>query len=103
MQELARVGARLRLTEIDTERREILSTFPELRLRTKRSARPKRSTTTMTNTTVRATNGSGRVRVVKQTAPVRTRRRMSPKARKAVSVRMTKYWAARRAEKSARV
>jgi len=39
------------------------------------------------------------VEPIVQTAHTRTRRRMSRAARKAVSARMTKYWAARRKEK----
>jgi len=66
---LARLGAEARLVALERERAEILRTFPELR------------------------NGSA----MRAAAPRRRRAgQMSPAARKAVSIRMKKYWAARR-------
>jgi hypothetical protein len=65
---LARLGAEARLVALERERSEILRTFPELR------------------------NGTA----TRAAAPRRRAGRMSPAARKAVSIRMKKYWAARR-------
>lgn len=78
--ELARVGARIRLTEIETERKSLLGAFPELKL----------------NGVTGHTNGAPQARPNGHSNGETARRRMSPKARRAVSLRMTKYWAARR-------
>jgi hypothetical protein len=75
----ARRGAEVRLTELRDETNAIYAAFPDLR-----RGRPSQ-----------ASNGaesSGRVRR-------RARGRMSAAQRKAVSARMKKYWAARRAAK----
>jgi len=75
-------GAEQRLVEIAEEARWIFSAFPELRA-------PGRGFG------VGDDSGSrGRAKA----APKR-RRRLSPAARKALSARMTKYWAARRKAK----
>jgi hypothetical protein len=66
---LARLGAEARLVALERERAEILRSFPELK------------------------NGRAAVRT---TAPRRRRSHMSAAARKAVSIRMKKYWASRR-------
>jgi hypothetical protein len=66
---LARLGAEARLVELERERAEILRSFPDLKNgRTTRTAAP---------------------------GP-RRRPHMSAAARKAVSIRMKKYWASRR-------
>jgi hypothetical protein len=71
LKNLARLGARARLEELHQEEAAIRRAFPDLS--SKRGAQP-------------AATGGGR----------RRRRRMSAAARKAVSDRMTKYWAERR-------
>jgi hypothetical protein len=78
---LARVGARARLAELEGERQSILRAFPDLS--GGRRGRPSKATTA---------------------APARRRRRgrqrtMSATQRRAVSVRMKKYWADRRKAK----
>jgi len=76
LQRLARLGARARLEELQREETAIRQAFPDL-----------------------FRGGGGRP------AAARGRRRrsnMSAAARKAVSVRMKKYWADRRKEKAAR-
>lgn len=74
-------GAEQRLVEIAEEARWIFSAFPELRA-------PGRG---FADDTVAAAPA-------RTTAPPK-RRRLSAAARKAVSARMTKYWAARRKAK----
>jgi len=78
---LARLGAQARIAELIAEIDAILGAFPELG---KAAARP------------------GRRNVQAEINPVVSRRkrpRMSAAARKAVSQRMKRYWAERRAEK----
>ena len=70
---LARFGAAARLAELDRERAALLRVFPGLR----------------------AAGGS-------DTTGGPKRRGMSASARRAVSVRMKKYWAARRKAKAAK-
>jgi hypothetical protein len=77
---LARVGAQARLQELERERALILKAFPGL------------EAGVPGNLAVPAEGGRLR----------RRRRTMSAAERKAVSVRMRKYWAARRREKAAR-
>jgi hypothetical protein len=79
---LARLGAEARLIALEQERADILRSFPDLGSASKASTRA----------------GRGRA-----AAPRRRRRqsRMSAAARKAVSVRMKKYWADRRKGKNA--
>ena len=72
LQRLARLGAKSRLEELRREEASIHRAFPDLFA----GARGRRS------------NGTG--------ASGKRRRRMSAAARKAVSARMKKYWAARR-------
>jgi hypothetical protein len=73
---LARLGAEARLGALEAERAQILRSFPELANR------------------ARGADAGGRRA---EGAPARGRRRqMSAAERKAVSVRMKKYWAARR-------
>jgi hypothetical protein len=74
LQRLARFGAAARLAELQRERAALLRLFPGLR----------------------AADGAD---AAGASAP--RRRGMSAAARKAVSVRMTRYWAARRKAKAA--
>ena len=74
LQRFARLGAEARLSELELERAAILRSFPDLARRGTRTA-----------------GGGG--------APRRSN--MSAAARKAVSVRMKKYWASRRKAKAA--
>jgi hypothetical protein len=76
LKNLARLGAKARLEELRQEEAAIRRAFPELF--SKGAGAPPA-----------ATAGAGR----------RRRRRMSAAARKAVSDRMTKYWAERRKSK----
>jgi hypothetical protein len=73
---LARLGAHARLAELDRERDAIERLF--------RQGPTERRLSTVRPATAMASEHSGR------------RRRMSAAARKAISERMTKYWAARR-------
>ena len=78
LQELAKVGARARLTEIQDERSALLAMFPELR--------------------------AGRAPKATAAAPPvkgRKRRTMTAAGRKAVGERMKAYWAAKRAANNA--
>lgn len=79
LQRLARLGAKARLEELRREEASIRQAFPDL-FRGPRARRRRR---------VAAGGGAGR----------RRRRGMSAAARKAVSVRMTKYWAEQRKAK----
>ena len=74
LQRLARLGAKSRLEELRQEEAAIRRTFPDL-------------------------FGRGRQAGV---GPVRRRRGMSAAARKAVSIRMRRYWAKRRQQKAAK-
>jgi hypothetical protein len=79
LRRLARIGAESRLAELDRERAALLRVFPGLR------------------------SGRGRKRAQEDGVPARgrrrQRRRMSASERRAVSLRMKKYWAARRKAK----
>src|SRR3954470_10428993 len=81
IQELARVGAQARLTEIREEQAALLTMFPELRDGRQRGRKA-------------AANG------VAAEKPTRKRPLMSAAMRKAVGLRMRAYWAKRRAEKA---
>jgi hypothetical protein len=87
LRRLARIGAGARLAELEQERVALLRIFPGLRAASTTSTQPPRK--------------SGGV---ERAAPNRRRRRrgMSPAARKAVSVRMKRYWAERRKSKGAK-
>ena len=77
---LARLGAEARLTALEAERIAILGRFPDLAaVQAASASQPAR----------RQTGRGGR-----------RRHRMSAAARRAVSVRMKKYWANRRKSKS---
>jgi hypothetical protein len=69
----ARVGAEKRVSELNAELAEIYRAFPDLR----------------SGRSVKTASGGGR----------RHRKPMTAAQKKAVSVRMRKYWAARRKEK----
>jgi len=75
---LARIGAEARLRALETERAQILRSFPGLRAGAAASAGPAAA------------------------ASVRRRRQMSAAERKSVSLRMKKYWAERRKAKAAK-
>ena len=75
LRELARVGAKARLEELRQEEAAIRKAFPDL------------------------FSGRGRQGTAATAAPKR-RSNMSAAARKAVSARMKKYWAARRSAKA---
>ena len=80
LQRLARLGAKSRLEELKTEEAAIRRAFPDLFGR-----------------------GRGRQAAASSVAGgVRRRRGMSAAARKAVSIRMRKYWADRRKAKAAK-
>jgi hypothetical protein len=70
LKQFARVGAEAKLAELRREQEAILQLFPELRRRAAGSA--------------------------SAPAPRRRRSKMSASARKAVSLRMRRYWAERR-------
>jgi hypothetical protein len=82
--ELARRGAEHRYQELKTEIAALRKYFPDL-ARAPRSKSPQIDMSSEPAATI--------------DRPRRKRRRMSPAARRAVSRRMKKYWAARRAGK----
>ena len=87
LQRLARLGAKARLEELQQEEAAIRRAFPDVfgRRRGRPAAAPSAGPS--------------------QPAARRRRRRrsnMSPAARRAVSIRMKKYWADRRKEKAAK-
>lgn len=84
MQRLARLGAQARLEEIRREESTIRRAFPELFRGAARSAR-----------------GGSVSFAADSAAGTRRRPTMSAAMRKAVSVRMKKYWAERRKAKAA--
>jgi hypothetical protein len=84
LQRLARLGAKARLEELRREEAAIRQAFPDLF----RGGRRVRGASAAANA-----DGDGRRRR-------RRRRGMSAAARKAVSVRMKKYWADRRKAKA---
>ena len=83
LRRLARLGAVARLEQLRNEEQAIREEFPEL------FGRGRRDEAAPAARTERAARG-------------RRRRKMSPAARKAVSERMRRYWAARRKAKAAR-
>lgn len=86
--EMARKGAEHRLEELKTEITSLIKAFPHLAGRQGR--RLARGTAGLANA-AKAT--------LKMAAGRRKRSKMSAAARKAVSARMKKYWAAKRAAK----
>lgn len=85
MKALALRGARLRLTEIDAERKALLSAFPSLRPTAGTQEVPVRRSGTP-----------------RQPAPATPRRRpkMTAAQKKAVGIRMKKYWAERKTKEA---
>jgi hypothetical protein len=83
---LARHGAEIRLSELVQEVKNIIGLFPHLRDSVDRDELP---------LPFIIARGAGRATKAR-TERLRRRGRMSAAARKAVSVRMKKYWAARR-------
>src|SRR5262245_6443149 len=79
LRRLARIGAAERLAQLERERATLLRAFPGLSQLAGRDG-----------TDAAASNTK---------SPRRRRRRMSAEARKAVSARMKKYWADRRAKR----
>ena len=73
IKELARLGAENRVAELNAELAELYRAFPELR--------------------------SGRASATVASDARRTRKPMTAAQKKAVSIRMKKYWAGRRKEK----
>jgi hypothetical protein len=87
--ELAKRGAEARLHELMQETRLLIDLFPHLRDSFDKDELP---------ISFIVAKGSGRLAKGKV---VRRRRRLSPAARKAIGLRMKKYWAARRKAKKA--
>lgn len=82
---LALMGARLRLTQIDAERKVLLSAFPSLRPAAGTQDVPRRR---------RGTLG------LPAPATTRSRPKMTAAQKKAVGARMKKYWAERNANEA---
>ena len=92
LRRLARLGAMARLTQIREEEAAIRGEFPELfgrGMEGQAPARGGRQGTMRTEAAEPSRNGEAR----------RGRRKMSAAARRAVSIRMRKYWAERRKSK----
>lgn len=85
MKALALRGARVRLTEIDAERKALLSAFPSLR--------PAAGTQEVP---LRRSGTPGQPELAK----TRRRPKMTAAQKKAVGVRMKKYWAERKAREA---
>lgn len=85
--DMARKGADHKYDELRAEIAALVKNFPHLRARVNRGAS--------------GVVGKGRATLKAEVKPVRrrTRKKMSAAARKAVSERMTKYWAAKRKAK----
>jgi hypothetical protein len=90
LRRLARLGAVERLEQLRQEETAIRAEFPELFGRGRRGAKGSRRGRRPNGAVTQASGGG------------RRRRSMSAQARKAVSVRMRKYWAERRKAKGAR-
>jgi hypothetical protein len=91
---LARLGAMARLQQLESEEAAIRAAFPELFGRAGGQGRR-----VSAGTDSQDTAAPGRKRARKRR---RNRSAMSAEARKAVSVRMRKYWAERRKAKAAK-
>src|SRR5439155_26376293 len=87
---LAKRGAEARLQDLIHEAKMLVELFPHLRDSFDKDELP---------ISFIVARGSGRL--TKKTSVRRRRRRMSAAARKAVSLRMKKYWAARRKARKA--
>ena len=90
LRRLARLGAMARLQQLRAEETAIRAEFPEL---FGRGRRPQAASTETAETGARGRKGARKRR---------RRSAMSDEARKAVSVRMRKYWAERRKAKAAK-
>lgn len=88
--ELARKGAEARFSELIDEAKMLVQSFPHLRDAYDPDELP---------VSFIVAKGSGQLRA--RTTPKRKKRGMSASARKAVSLRMKKYWAAKRNAKKA--
>lgn len=84
LRSFAKLGAQARLEQIETERKAILATFPDLALKRRGAAHP---------AVARSPHAAAPV------AARRRRSRMTAAQRKEVSERMKKYWAERRKKK----
>ena len=101
MHHLTLAGAKLRLQQVQDEIAMLLSAFPELTGDAGHETPPADPSPTPRR---RALSAAGRARIIeaqrKRWAAVRAKRsgreRMSAAARRAVSLRMKKYWAERR-------
>jgi hypothetical protein len=87
MREYARRGAEARLAELRAESEAIYRAFPDL-ARAKTDGMPRRRRSTSVSQSAET--------AMPAVARKRSRSRMSPAQRKAVSLRMKKYWAERR-------
>ena len=85
MKALALMGARLRLTQIDAERKVLLSAFPSLRPTAETQEVPPRRS---------GTPG------LPAPATARRRPKMTAAQKKAVGVRMKRYWTERKAKEA---
>ena len=97
MKDLARRGAQVRITELQSELDAIFGAFPDLRRAGARKV--------VVNHEDQAQGQRRQSRGVRGAESARTgrkRRRMSDAQRKAVGVRMKKYWATTRAESSSK-
>jgi hypothetical protein len=88
VQSLARLGAERRLSELAEEARSILAAFPDLH----------RSDLPFSHTSARRPGNGAAADGLQHAGNGRQRSPMTAAQRKAVSLRMKKYWAARRAE-----
>ena len=88
MKALALRGARLRLAEIDAERKALISAFPSLRRTAGAQKGPLRRSATPSAS--------------QPAAATKRRPKMTAAQKKAVGARMKKYWAERRAKEAKR-
>jgi hypothetical protein len=86
LKSLARLGAQARLEQMDMERRAIHAAFPDLRTAAAHQARHAKRT--------------AKASTLPPTKPARNVHRMSPAGRRAMFLRMKKYWAKRRKAKA---
>ena len=95
LREYARLGARVRASELEAEIKAIYQAFPELRSGARGSMRARSAEGTSTNGRAAASDSSASAPAARRRAP-----KWSAAARRAVSLRMKKYWADRRRAKS---
>jgi hypothetical protein len=94
LKEYAKRGAEVRLQELLAELTNIYKAFPDLRRRS--AMGPERGSEVGNGRIIASGPGRG-----PEGGNGRSRKRMSAAARKAVSIRMKKYWAQRRKAKQA--